>query len=542
MSDLFVGVDVGTRSARAGVFDRDGLLLGSARDPIRIWRGEGAIVEQSSDDIWRAVCACVRSALRAADADPARIAGIGFDATCSLVVLDAGGGPLAVGPSEERERNVVVWMDHRAVGQSDRINVLGHEVLAYVGGALSPEMQTPKLLWLKENRPHVFAAAADFFDLADYLSHRATGSRARSVCTTTCKWTYLAHEARWDAGYFRAIGLAELAEEGFGRIGTEIVDVATPIGRGLTGDAAEALGLLPGTVVGASLIDAHAGALGTLGGRRKDGIVADPSGELALIMGTSACVMAVTPDPLFVPGVWGPYNSALLPGSWLIEGGHSAYGAAIDHLVDMHPAAEAVREAARAAGLAVLDHLEGEAVRLAGSVADAARLAADLHVVPEFLGNRSPDADPHATAVIAGLRLDTTPDGLAALFVAGLCGLCYGTRDIVESLRAAGVDLGTIVVSGGASRSRLLRQILADATGLRVALPRSPEPVLLGSAMLGAVASGAFADLRAAAAAMSRTGEEIAPDPALAGFHERKRRAYAILKRAERDVRALRTT
>lgn len=542
MSDLFVGVDVGTRSARAGVFDRDGLLLGSARDPIRIWRGEGAIVEQSSDDIWRAVCACVRSALRAADADPARIAGIGFDATCSLVVLDAGGGPLAVGPSEERERNVVVWMDHRAVGQSDRINALGHEVLAYVGGALSPEMQTPKLLWLKENRPHVFAAAADFFDLADYLSHRATGSRARSVCTTTCKWTYLAHEARWDAGYFRAIGLAELAEEGFGRIGTEIVDVATPIGRGLTGDAAEALGLLPGTVVGASLIDAHAGALGTLGGLRKDGIVADPSGELALIMGTSACVMAVTPDPLFVPGVWGPYNSALLPGSWLIEGGHSAYGAAIDHLVDMHPAAEAVREAARAAGLAVLDHLEGEAVRLAGSVADAARLAADLHVVPEFLGNRSPDADPHATAVIAGLRLDTTPDGLAALFVAGLCGLCYGTRDIVESLRAAGVDLGTIVVSGGASRSRLLRQILADATGLRVALPRSPEPVLLGSAMLGAVASGAFADLRAAAAAMSRTGEEIAPDPALAGFHERKRRAYAILKRAERDVRALRTT
>ena len=67
------------------------------------------------------------------------------------------------------------------------------------------------------------AAAWQFFDLTDFLTWRATGSLARSVCTVTCKWTYLAHEGRWDAGYFRQIGLGDLADEGFARIGTEIV-------------------------------------------------------------------------------------------------------------------------------------------------------------------------------------------------------------------------------------------------------------------------------------------------------------------------------
>lgn len=539
MAGLFVGVDVGTASARAGVFDAEGALLGSARQPIRLWHGEGTVVEQSSQDIWEAVARAVRAALAAAGATGDDVRGLGFDATCSLVVVEADGTPLPVGTSQDPARNVIVWMDHRAVAQSDRITAGGHEVLRYVGGAISPEMETPKLLWLKENRPEIFARAGHFFDLADYLSWRATGSAARSVCTTTCKWTYLAHEGRWDPDYFRSVGLEAFVEEGFKRIGVDVVDIATPLADGLTVRSAEALGLRAGTPVGASLIDAHAGALGTLGARRADGRAGDPLSELSLIMGTSACVMALTRDPVFVPGVWGPYNRALLPGTWLLEGGQSAYGAALDHLIALHPAFAELQSVAAGEGVPILDCLEGRAVRLAGSLAQAARLARDIHVVPHFLGNRSPQADPHATAVLSGLRLETSLDSLARLFVAGLCGLCYGTRAIVEANRAQGIDLDTIVVSGGASRSPLLRRILADATGLKVALPMTREPVLLGSAMLGAVASGTYADLTSAAFHMCRTGEEIAPDPALAKFHQMKSNAYAILFEAERRVRAL---
>ena len=538
MDSVFIGVDVGTGSARAGVFGGDGKLLASAKRPIRMWQEAGGIVEQSSADIWTAVAESVREAMSAAGVAPAAVKGLGFDATCSLVVLDAEGASLPVGPSEDPQRDIIVWMDHRAMEQTRRINETHHAVLKYVGGVISPEMETPKLLWLKEKKPAVFAKAAHFFDLADFLSWRATGSLSRSVCTVTCKWTYLAHEGRWDPGYFRTVGLGELADEGFRRIGTEIVDIASPLGQGLTEKAAAELGLAPGTPVGASLIDAHSGGVGTLGGRGAGTAATDPAAQMALIMGTSSCAMALTAEPAFVEGVWGPYFGAMLPDRWLLEGGQSAYGAALDYLVALHPAFPAAKEAAALEGVAVLDFLEGRAVTMAGSLEAAARLAERVHVVPEFLGNRSPEADPHATALLCGLTLDTSLDGLVRLFVAGLCGLCYGTRQIVEAMRRRGVGLDGIVVSGGAARSALLRRILADAAELRVSLPETGEPVLLGAAMLGAVAGGSYADLAAAAAAMVRSGDEILPSAGpMADYHAAKFAVFEILQRTEREVR-----
>ena len=149
------------------------------------------------------------------------------------------GAPLPVGPSDDPERNIIVWMDHRSVAQAERINATGHRVLDYVGGTISPEMETPKLLWLAEQKPATFAGAWQFFDLADYLTWRATGSLARSICTLTCKWTYLGHERRWDAGYFDAIGLGSLAAENFARIGTDVRDPGSLLG-GLSAEAATA--------------------------------------------------------------------------------------------------------------------------------------------------------------------------------------------------------------------------------------------------------------------------------------------------------------
>ncbi|TIV91408.1 MAG: ribulokinase, partial [Mesorhizobium sp.] len=206
MSSHFIGIDIGTGSARAGVFDEAGAMLASAKADIAVWHAEGHIVEQSSDDIWRAVAATVREAVALAGISAQSVHGIGFDATCSLVVLGPEGKPITVSPSGDPERNIIVWMDHRATEQARRINDTGEDVLRYVGGTISPEMETPKLLWLAETMPRTFATAWQFMDLADFLTWRATGSLARSTCTVTCKWTYLAHEARWDDAYFRKIG------------------------------------------------------------------------------------------------------------------------------------------------------------------------------------------------------------------------------------------------------------------------------------------------------------------------------------------------
>jgi D-ribulokinase len=544
MQQSFIGVDVGTASARAGLFDTEGTLLATARRPIALWHEPG-FVEQSSEDIWQACAGAIRDVLKQSGLPPQSVGGIGFDATCSLVVLDAAGRPLSVSISGDPQRNVIVWMDHRAIAEADRITNTHHDVLRHVGGVISPEMETPKLLWLKHHLPATWKEAGHFLDLADYLSWRASGSLARSTCTLTCKWTYLAHEKRWSRSYFEKIGLSELLADDGAKIGKVIVDPGTALGSGLTPEAAQDFGLPPGTPVGASLIDAHAGGLATIGGQMGGGQGADgvpPSllDRLAYIMGTSACIMATTETPRFVPGVWGPYFSAMVPGLWLNEGGQSAAGAGIDHLLQSHPAhAEAV-EAARKAGLPTIDFLERRISARFNGVGEAARLAQGIHVLPEFLGNRSPYADPHARAVIAGLDLDGGLESLERMFVAGLCGLAYGLADVVDVMRTHHIPCRMMVISGGASRSALVRQVMADTTGVPVALPATPEPVLLGAAMLGAVASGAVPTLHAAIKSMSRLGALTRPSTAaMADFHATKRQVHALLREVDSKSRLI---
>jgi FGGY-family pentulose kinase len=352
----------------------------------------------------------------------------------------------------------------------------------------------------------------------------------------TCKWTYIAHEQRWDADYFRAIGLGELADEGFARIGTEVVMPGTPLGHGLVAEAAGDLGLAPGTAVGAALIDAHAGGVGTLGasiGNQGP----DLQKRLAYIFGTSACSMASTAEPVFVNGVWGPYYSAMVPGLWINEGGQSAAGAALDHLVTLHPAATEVAGLAKDENISVVEWLDRQATRASSSASDSVRLADGVHVVPEFLGNRSPFADPDARAVIAGLGLERDHASLVTLYIAGLTGIGYGLRQLLDRFTRDGIGITSIVASGGAARSPLVCQILADATNVPVAVPERPEPVLLGAAMLGTVAAG-HAELSDAMRVMS--GGCALYNPAggeAAATHRDRYRAFEILQSAARQLR-----
>ncbi len=538
MRHAFVGIDVGTSSARAGIFDEKGRLLATARHPITLWHEAGCIVEQSSSEIWAACAASVRTAMSEAAVPASAIKGIGFDATCSLVVVDAAGNPLTVSTSGDERRNVIVWMDHRAIAEARRVNETRDEVLRYVGGSISPEMEIPKLLWLKRHLPSTYRSAGHFFDLADYLSFRATGSTVRSICTLACKWNFLAHEQRWSEGYFERVGLADLALENYAKIGKQIVAPGTPLGAGLTNSAAYDFGLLEGTPVGASLIDAHAGGVGTIGGGRTPSEPVDVCRRLAYIMGTSACIMATTSEPCFVPGVWGPYYSGMVPGFWLNEGGQSAAGAAIDHLVRSHPAYDETVAAAHAAGTEILEFLERRIVSCAKTPGEAALFARDIHVLPEFLGNRSPFADPDSRAIVAGMDLDADIGSMERLFVAGLCGLAYGLADVVEAFRSHGVQSDMMVISGGAGRSSLVRQIMADTTGLTVAVPDTQEPVLLGAAMLGAVAGRSCGSIGEAMASMSAIGRLTeATTPEVADFHRTKRRVHELMRKLDRESR-----
>ncbi|WP_091881375.1 FGGY-family carbohydrate kinase [Phyllobacterium sp. OV277] len=535
-SSVFLGIDVGTGSARAGLFDKQGVLLASAKHPVRTWYEAGEIVEQSTDDIWAAVAKSVKAAIGSAGIVASDIAGVGVDATCSLAVVDQNGLPVPVGPSNDAQRNVIVWMDHRATEQAERINATGHPVLHYVGGKLSPEMQTPKLLWLKENKPDSFASAAHFFDLSDYLTWRMTGSLARSVCTVTCKWTYLAHERRWDESYFHSIGLGELTENAFEQIGSKVVAAGTPLAGGLTSQAALDFGMNAGTPVGAGLIDAHAGGIGTVGASGLGPL----ENSIAYIFGTSACAMATTREPTYVKGIWGPYYSAMVPDLWLNEAGQSAAGAAIDQLIHMHPASPEADILAAEGGMSLVAWLEQQAVIGGSNLSEPALRARSVHVLPDFLGNRSPNADPDARAIIAGADANRDVSGLVDLYVAGLCGLGYGCRQIIDALKEQGIDIAIVVASGGAAQSELVRQILADTTGVPVAVPTSSEPVLLGAAILGAMAAGAFSSTSEAMGVMSHIDKVYHPGGNdIAQYHHSKMQVYRLLQIADWEIRQL---
>jgi FGGY-family pentulose kinase len=576
MERHYLGIDVGTASARAGIFDAQGRCAGTGVEGFEIFRPRIDFVEQSSDDIWRACGVAVRAALAASGLKPEAIAGIGFDATCSLVALDERDRPVTVSPTGQDRQNVIVWMDHRAIEQAERINAGRHDVLRYVGGVISPEMETPKLLWLKENLPKTWERAARFFDLPDFLAYRATGVDVRSLCTTVCKWTYLGHEDRWDEPYFRAIGLGDLAAEKWRRIGTRVRPMGERQGA-LTEAAAAELGLVAGIAVGVSIIDAHAGGIGMLGvpiereergsgeyalaevlaeedhirltrnanrrepsGRVITGdhgrVMADPVDDphradfdrrIALISGTSSCHMAVSREARFVGGVWGPYFSAMVPGYWLNEGGQSATGALIDHVVRSHARAAELDVEARRRGTSAFALLDERLESLAAGAPFPAALTKELHVFPDFHGNRSPRADPTLRGGVVGLKLDDTVDSLALLYLATVQAIAHGTRHIVDTLNDAGYRIDTLVACGGDTKNPTFLREHADVTGARIVLPREPEAVLLGSAILGAVASGDFATVAEAMQTMTASGRVIEPTGGeVRAYHDRKHRIF----------------
>lgn len=157
--------------------------------------------------------------------------------------------------------------------------------------------------------------------------------------------------------------------------------------------------------------------------------------------------------------------------------------------------------------------------------------------MPEFLGNRAPLADPDAKAVIAGLGMERDLDNLLALYVAGLCGIGYGLRQIVDAQKACGINSENIVISGGAGQHPLVRQLLADACGMTIVSTECSEPVLLGSAILGAVAGRVSASLPEAMKQFTRVDKTYRCTTQYQALHQRRYEAYLALQQAARLIR-----
>ncbi|KAH6896410.1 ribitol kinase [Coprinopsis sp. MPI-PUGE-AT-0042] len=548
-SPLYIGIDVGTGSVRAALVQQDGQLLATASQEIKTWRSshDHRIFEQSTKDIWDKICGVVKRCVEeagsktSADDVAARVQGIGFDATCSLAVVDDAGKEVIVTEGSEigqfGERNIILWADHRAEKEAEVINKTGSVVLDYVGGKISLEMEIPKILWLKNHMPPSQFSKCQFFDLPDFLTYSATGGdKSRSHCSLACKCSYVVgvdgtvkrrsgsppssdaafggrgqgatneaegeggkgggRESGWDDEFFKTIGLGELVERGYDQIApppssppglsssapsnttSEILTAGIPVGSsGLSSQAAQEMGLREGIAVGSAVIDAYAGWLGTVGARcyetgsvlKGEVLEGKPSLEeakkrLAVVAGTSTCHIVQSRDGIFVDGIWGPYRDPIFPGWWMNEGGQSSTGQLIDHIITTHPAYPELVEKAKQDGVDMFKVLHDtlERLKVEKGVNSSTELTKDLHLYPDFHGNRSPIADPRMTGSITGLTLSSSLSSLALLYHATLTAIALQTRQIVERLNEKGHAVDKIYVSGSQARNGVLMGLIGD--------------------------------------------------------------------------------
>lgn len=490
-----IGVDGGTESIRAFVFDLDGRVIASHATPYKTEFPQPSWAEQSPEDWWSAMGASVKGAMAKAKALPSDILAMSVDTTCcSVVALDAAGQPL---------RPCMIWMDVRSAKEADEVAATKDAALRINGagaGPVSAEWMIPKSLWIKKHQPEIYSRAARIGEYQDYINLRLTGQWVGSLGNACIRWHYQTQHGGVPRSLLKTLGLADLEA----KWPQKMLAPGQPIGP-LTTEAATHLGLKPGTLVVQGGSDAFIGVIG-LG-------VTEP-GEMGLITGSSHLHIGVTAKPVHKAGVWGTYMDGVYPGKPIIEGGQTSTGSVIAwfkrHFAE-HTSFETLNEQAAAIepgceGLMVLDH---------------------------FQGNRTPYTDALSRGAITGLTLKHTP---AHVFRGIIEGICLGTRLIIDNFGDA-FAARRIVLAGGATNSPLWLQIHADTIGAPIELTEVADAPALGCAILAAHGAGRFKTIEEGCAAMVRSKSVIEPNLKNTRLYEAMMPRYRGLYTALKQVR-----
>ena len=542
-----VGIDFGTDSVRSIVADATtGSVLGTSVRNYPRWadRLYCAPVDnrfrQHPLDYLESMEASVREALQeAGSAASAMVRGIAVDTTGSTPVLaDRSGAPLALSApfAENPNAMFVLWKDHTAVGEAERLNRLartwgGADYTKYVGGIYSSEWFWAKAVHLLETDPAVAEAAVTVLEHCDWIPAVLTGTSdlgrfKRSRCAA-------GHKALWHpefGGYPSDAFLAKLHPKLPAlkkTLGTETFTADTPFGA-LSAEWAAKLGLRRETVVAVGAFDAHLGGVGGGIGRNR----------LLKVMGTSTCDIVVSaldnePEKL-VAGICGQVDGSVIRGMIGYEAGQSAFG-------DVYAWFKTLLSWPLEAILPTLDGipdevkrhvLDGIAERIIPALEQGAAALNMEETVPVALdwmnGRRTPDANQRLTGAITGIRLGTDAPRIFRSLVEATA---FGSRAIVERFRAQGIRIDRVIAIGGvAKKSRFVMQTITDVMGLEVAVAAGDQPVALGAAMFAATAAGLYRQVEEAQEAMSAGTETVyRPDPGRAKRYDRLYKDYLAL-------------
>src|SRR5712692_223822 len=499
-SPLFLGLDVGTQSLRAAVIDAAGNCRSFATSPIQTTYPQPGWAEQDASQWWQAAREAVPQALTRGQVVANDIAGIGLDCTaCTVLPCRDDGTPL---------RKALLWMDQRSYREAAEISATGDPILRYVSGVVSPEWMLPKALWLKRHEPAVYDQSSKLIECTDWFMYQLTGDWTLSLNHVTVKWNYARPDGGWSLPMLRQVGLEDLTAKWPAQI--------IPLGGGqskLSGKAAADLGLRVGIPVAQGGIDAYLGMLG---------LGAVNSGDLAMIMGSSTCHLAMSAQGLFGSGMLGCYPDAVVEGLFTLEGGQTATGSIVNWYRE-HFAGFEFAEAERA-GRNVYEILDAKAEAVPPG-------CNGLVCLDYWQGNRCPVKDPRGRGAFWGLTLSHGP---GHMFRSIYEATAFGTRHILEDLRSHGFTVGRLFAGGGGAKSQLWLQIHADVLDQPIHLPRESEACALGSALVAAVHSGHYADLDEAARQMVQSAGVIEPRPenkaAYDAYYARYLATYPALK------------
>jgi len=454
-----IGLDVGTTAVKGIAISPDGELLASATEEYPLSTPQPGWAEQDPEDWWRATQACL-AALPDGE--------IGFSGQMhGLVVLGADGEVL---------RPAILWNDQRTAAQCTEIEErVGLErLIALTGNRALTGFTAPKLLWLREHEPDLYARIRHILLPKDYVRYRLTGERAIDVADASGTLLFDVAGRRWSAEVCEAL---EIPLEWLPTV-YESTEIA-----GAGDQAAAALGV---------------------------GIVSP--GLVSVVLGTSGVVFAVL--PAYAPDAQARVHvfCHAAPGTW------HAMGVMLS----------AAGSFAWLRGVLGADYrtLDEEAERWAPGVEG-------LQFAPYLAGERTPHADPDARGAFTGLTLRHDRGALAR---ATLEGVAYGLRDSLELLRDLGVDARAGRLSGGGSASSLWSRIVASVLGIPLERTESQEGSAFGAALLAGVRSGVFADVAEAVERCVRGRDRIEPDPLWTAAYERGYARYRQLYPALRPL------
>jgi xylulokinase len=457
----FLGVDASTTATKALLMRADGRVLGVASSKYTYEIPRPMWTEQDPQLWWQAAAASIRQVLARTRADPADVAGIGLTGQMhGLVLLDAAGEVL---------RPAILWNDQRTGAECDEMRRrVGRERLIQITGndALAG-FTAPKILWVRNHEPEVFARVDKILLPKDYVRFKLTGEVATDKAGGAGTVLFDLRERDWSEALLEVLELdpAWLPPT---FEGTAITGLVTP-------EAAGATGLRVGTPVVA------AAAVGT-------GAVVE--GVVSLSLGTSGVVFASANRPIVEPeGRLHAFCHAV-PGTWHLMGVMlSAAGSLRWYRDALAP--------------------EADFDVLVEPAADVPPGSDGLLFLPYLTGERTPHPDPLARGAFVGLTVRHTRSHLTR---AVLEGVAFGLRDSFELMKGVGLaEIAQVRVTGGGAKSPLWRQILADVLGVELVTVNTAEGAAHGAAILAATGTGVFPDVPAACEAIIRATSHTLP-------------------------------